>query len=91
MIIHVTLRAVADISAQVEWLHLHSPQAGEAASFRVLKTIELLKHFPDLGQPLGSNLREKAVGYGRDGFIIRYLRNVDSIVILRIFHARQDR
>jgi plasmid stabilization system protein ParE len=32
-----------------------------------------------------------AVQFGRDGFVIRYRRSGQTLIVLRIFHSRQNR
>ena len=84
-------RAELDFQAQVKWLHLHSPEAGRAASIRIVEVIDLLSDFPDIGISVRGSIREKHVQFGRDGFVIRYRRTSRQVTILRIFHSRQDR
>ncbi|MGQ2992272.1 MAG: type II toxin-antitoxin system RelE/ParE family toxin [Brevundimonas sp.] len=84
-------RAELDFEAQVKWLQLHSPEAGRAASIRIVEVIDLLSDFPDIGLSVRGTIREKHVQFGRDGFVIRYRRTSRQVTILRIFHSRQDR
>ena len=84
-------RAELDFEAQVRWLQLHSPVAGRAAALRIVQTIDLLADFPDLGMVVRGKVREKAVQFGRDGFVIRYRRLGQTLIVLRIFHSRQNR
>jgi len=84
-------RAELDFETQVRWLFLQSPSAGGAAALRIVKTINLLSEFPDLGVAVRRDIREKHVQFGRDGFVIQYRRAPDRLTILRIYHGRQDR
>lgn len=84
-------RAELDFETRVKWLHLHSPEAGRAASVRIVEVIDLLSDFPDLGISTNGTIREKHVQFGRDGFVIRYRRTDRSVTVLRIFHSRQER
>ena len=86
----ISAQAQRDFAAQVRWLHEHSPQAGRRAAMRIVEVLDLLAEFPDLGREVGANLRDKQVQFGRDGFVIRYRRTIDQVVVLRIFHGRQD-
>lgn len=84
-------RAELDFETQVRWLAAHSPSAGRAAALKIVETIDLLVEFPDIGLAVHGGCREKQVQFGRDEFVIRYRRTGDAVIILRIFHGRQDR
>jgi len=51
-----------------------------------------LREFPKRGHayPL-PGLREWPVRFGHSGYIVRYLVERDTVTILRIFHALEDR
>lgn len=91
MKISLSQQAYLDFEAQVRWLAEHSPSAGRQAAIRILEMIDLLADFPDLGMAVSANVREKPVQFGRDGFVIRYRRIDDAVLVMRIFHGRQDR
>lgn len=84
-------KAELDFAAQVRWLNQHSPAAGRSAALRIVEVIDLLSDFPDMGTVVGSEMREKTVQFGRDGFVIRYRRSGQTLTVLRIFHSRQNR
>ena len=91
MIVIISDRAERDFATQIQWLHDRSPKAGERAARRILDVIDLLEQFPDLGERLRGTIREKHVKFGKDGFVIRYRRGETTIIVMRIFHSRQDR
>ncbi|MFC7380141.1 type II toxin-antitoxin system RelE/ParE family toxin [Brevundimonas sp. GCM10030266] len=84
-------RAELDFETQVRWLAAHSPSAGRAAALRIVSAFDLLADFPDIGIRIRGDLREKQVQFGRDGFVIRYRRMRDTVIVLRILHGRQNR
>lgn len=77
--------------AQLAWLDQHSVVAGKKAARRILETITLLSLFPELGIKVAKHIREKPVGFGRDGFVIQYARKPDRLTVLRVLHSRQNR
>lgn len=77
--------------AQIDWLFDRSPTAAERAALNLFDAIDLLADFPRMGVTADGVIREKHVRFGRDGFVIRYRPESDAIVVLRIFHGRQDR
>ena len=84
-------RAELDFEAQVAWLKLHSPAAGRKAAVRIVDMIDLLADFPQLGSVVQGQVRDKQFQFGRDGFVVRYRLTEDALIVLRIFHSRQDR
>lgn len=84
-------RAHRDFDALVGWLRLHSPEAGRKAALRIVETIDLLSDFPELGQAVTGQLRDKQIQFGRDGFVVRYRLEPGTVTVLRIFHGRQSR
>lgn len=84
-------RAELDFEAQVKWLRQHSPDTGRRAADSIVRTLDLLTDFPEIGPAVSRGLREKHVEFGRDGFVIRYRVHQDHVRIMRILHGRQDR
>lgn len=91
MTVIVSDRAQRDFATQIRWLNENSPQAGKRAASRILHLLDLLEEFPNLGVELTRTLREKHIRFGRDGFVVRYSRRADDIIVHRIFHTRQLR
>lgn len=84
-------RAELDIEIQLNWLAAHSPSAGRAASVALLAAFDLLAEFPDSAPRITGDIREKAVRFGRDGFLIKYRRGANRLYVLRVRHGRQNR
>ena len=58
------------------------------------KAIRSLEVFPERGRPSHSpGIRELIVPFGRSGYLLRYvhLAETDEAVILRVWHAREER
>jgi hypothetical protein len=56
--------------------------------------VRSLDIFPERGRPSGApNVRELIVPFGRAGYVLRYAywRQVDEVVVLRIWHSREAR
>ncbi|MBS3957863.1 MAG: type II toxin-antitoxin system RelE/ParE family toxin [Xanthomonadaceae bacterium] len=70
----------------------HDPVAASRIASDLRERIAYLKTFPDMGHavpeaPESLPLREFAFG----DFVVRYLRLEASLVILRVWHHREDR
>lgn len=84
-------RAELDFEAQVQWLKEHSPDVGRRAATQIVETLNLLSDFPRLGVAVGRGVREKHIQFDRDGFVLRYRINGQTLRVLRILHGRQAR
>lgn len=92
MKVRLTAPARADLLAHSEWLLERSSKAADDAVETILAVLDLLADFPQLGtQRDDDGTREKPVRFGRHGYIIRYEVEADVVVVLRVFHSRQDR
>lgn len=91
MILRLSRQAQRDLEAQIDWLAEHSPKAARKALARILSVLDLLQDHPHLGVQTAQGWREKAVDFGRDGYVICYVVRAEDIFVLRVFHGRQDR
>lgn len=91
MKVKLTLVAQRDLSSQISWLNEHSPAAGRRAATSIAKSLDLLRHFPDLGTEIQAKVREEYVRFGQYGYVIEYERHATMIVVRRIYHGAQDR
>jgi len=59
---------------------------------RLEQRVERLKRFPFMGRKLKQGgLRETVVPYGRSRYVIRYLVMDDAVIIVRIWHGKENR
>lgn len=78
-------------------LHAFLDKVDPNAAIRAVETlyasISDLKNHPALGRPydVPRNVREIVVKYKKTAYIIRYQTSDDVVLILRIWHAREDR
>jgi toxin ParE1/3/4 len=76
----------------VDFLADRNPRAATEAAKSISDAILSLSEFAERGHPgKREGFRELVVRYGRDGYVIRY-RVLDlSVVVLRIYHGKQNR
>lgn len=91
MKLRLSLRAERDLKCQIDWLARRSPNAARRALDRILRVFDLLADNPHLGVETDRGWREKAVDFGRDGYVICYVARRDDVFVVRFFHSRQDR
>jgi len=72
-----------------EFIAENNPQAAERVSLRLRQSIGKLVLYPDIGRsvPDCENVRELIAG----NYVVRYLREEDTIFVLRIWHGKEFR
>ena len=94
MKIALSPRAKKDLERLRIFLAETNVTASERAVARLLAAIQSLRDFPGRGRPIAqTGLRELIVPFGKAGYVVRYYHSAryDGIVILRIWHSREDR
>ena len=84
--------AVRDLSRLKEFIFLSDPPAARRVITLLLKRLELLITFPEIGFPVSkapkpNSVRDLFVGQ----YVVRYLISNNLITILRIWHEKEDR
>lgn len=84
--------ATHDIQRLRDFIEPHNRDAAQRAALHLKQAaITLLAH-PGIGKQLeGRQDRELYVPFGQRGYVIRYRLDATAIVILRIWHGREDR
>lgn len=91
MRVRLTSAAQRDLTAQLAWLKEKSPKAGRRAAEAIVRSLDLLGTFPDLGPSVRFEVREQDVRFSTFGFVIEYERHPQMIVVRRISHGAQLR
>lgn len=84
-----TARAMKDLVRLREFIRKKNPQAAQRASRQLIKNIESLVDHPQMGTSLSElgDFRELVA----HEYIVRYRLVLDEIVILNVWHEREDR
>lgn len=85
--------AKQDISRLHEFLADKNPQAASRMVDLLLNGAEQLIEFPEIGKPLSDELkrRELFLPFGAGAYVLRYILTSDSIVVIRVWHSREQR
>ena len=83
-------RAERDLSDLVNWLVEWSPSAAERALELFFSRVDRLVDFPASAPEVENGKRELFVEFGRDGFVVRYRIDQETIFVERVFHGLQD-
>jgi len=84
--------AVEDLGRLREFIEIHNPIAVHQISVKLIEGITTLVDNPRIGHPVPKapdpeKIRDLIIG----DYIVRYILHKNSIVILRIWHHREDR
>ena len=86
-------RAKADIQRLFDFLVDLNPEAAE----RVVRLIQTgaarLRETPEIGRPMQDETgrRELLLPFGVSAYVLRYRLSGDDVVIIRVWHGREDR
>ncbi|MDR3554170.1 MAG: type II toxin-antitoxin system RelE/ParE family toxin [Syntrophobacteraceae bacterium] len=81
-----------DILRLRRFIEPDNPEAARRAAERLKKATNLLLVHPGVGKRLeGRQDRELFVPFGKHGYIIRYRLDGEAVVILRVWHALEDK
>jgi toxin ParE1/3/4 len=89
MKLQFSISAVQDLVRLREFIAQNNPQAAERVSLRLRQAIGKLVLYPDIGRPVPEleNVRELIAG----NYVVRYLRESDTIFVLRVWHGKEFR
>jgi plasmid stabilization system protein ParE len=87
----IETRAERDLDELVDWLSELSPRAAERMLEMFFASVDRLLDFPASAPEIGGGKRELTVSFGRDGFIVRYSVDDETIYVERVYHGLQDR
>jgi plasmid stabilization system protein ParE len=87
--------AVADLDRLRDFIRVHNPDAAERAAKKILESIRKLSTHPLIGRPVADidhpKLRDLFIQFGQTGYCLRYSVADDAIIIVRIWHSRENR
>jgi len=86
-------RALEDISRLHDFLFEKNEEAAAKAARVILRGSSLLEESPRLGRPMadGTGRRELFIPFGAGFYVLRYFLTNDIVIIVRVWHGREDR
>ena len=83
--------ATRDLLRLEAFLREKSPSAAAKAVSEIRARLQLLEQFADAGRPVPSLLgyREMMIDFGNGGYVVRYKRQGDAVVIVGLRHMRE--
>ena len=85
--------ALNDLTRLREFIQPHNPKASANAAKRIIAAANLLLDHPHLGHPISDlpEFNELPIPFGKRGYVMRYRIAAGKIIILRVWHTREDR
>jgi plasmid stabilization system protein ParE len=84
--------ALADLEGHFDFLNEKSPKAASRASRTILNAAASLANFPERGMPItGTQQRKLRIAFGKDGYVLYYRVDEQSVFVLRLHHGRENR
>ncbi len=87
--------ALQDTARIREFLRKENPLVIKKASQRILSAIDILTKNPEAGMPSSDEdceaFRDLYAPFGRGGYTIRYRFKQQTIIIVRVWHSREER
>ena len=85
--------ALDELTRLREFIRPNNPKAAANAARCIIDATNLLLDHPHLGHPIADlpEFNELFIAFGQYGYVIRYRIINEKIVILRVWHTREDR
>ena len=87
--------ALQDMARLRQLLKKENPSVVKKASQRILSAVNLLIKSPEVGMPSPDEdcevFRDLYAPFGRGGYTIRYRIKQQTILIVRVWHSREER
>jgi plasmid stabilization system protein ParE len=85
--------AQTDVRRLYDFLLAEAPSAAERAIRAIPLGAGKVLEFPRIGRPMEDETerRELFIPFGTGAYVLRYRIHADAIVIVRVWHSRQER
>jgi len=87
--------ALHDVARLRDFIRVHNPAAAQRAAKRIREGARKLQAHPMLGRPVldieRPPLRDMFIPFGQAGYWLRYAVLEDAILIVKIWHGRENR
>ena len=87
--------AAKDVAILRAFIKKENPKAANKAGRRILDAVKILIKNPEAGMPSPDEdcdeFRDLYAPFGKGGYTVRYRIKQQSIIIVRVWHSREDR
>ena len=90
--IRLAPRARRDLGRLADFLSPKGPAAEAKAKAVIWRGVRTLEDFPERGSwNSAAGARELQVRFGRNGYVVMYVLEGDTVIVVRIFHSLEER
>jgi plasmid stabilization system protein ParE len=89
--VRFTRDAVGDRERLEQFLAEQNPSAAERAMDVIADAVGQLSAYPRSGVDLGNGFYRLVVRFGTAGYELRYRLDDGDVIVVRVFHTREDR
>ena len=88
-----TQNATDDLNRHYDFIKLNNPEAAARAVQAIVSSAESLQENPRRGSIVDeiAGLRKFLVPFGKYGYMIHYVILENDVIILRVYHGRENR
>jgi plasmid stabilization system protein ParE len=83
--------ATQDIARLRNFLEPKNPLAAQKVARCILDGAKLLQKHPEAGSPMDDGRRELFLPFANSAYVLRYCLDGDDLVIIRVWHGREQR
>ena len=85
--------ALDDVRRLYDFLLDRDPAAAGRAARAIRDGADRLRDSPEIGRPLADRTgrRELVIPFGAGAYVLRYRIHDDTVVLIRVWHGREDR
>jgi len=85
--------AIADIQRLRQFIQPHNPTAARRAAQRIKEAAKRLQEHPASGRPVKGlpEVRDLLIPFGSGNYVLRYRLVGPLVVIVHVWHSREDR
>jgi plasmid stabilization system protein ParE len=88
-------KAQDDLVRIRDFIRVHNPDAANRAAKKIFETTARLLDHNSLGRPVldiqNHDFRDLFIPFGKSGYWLRYILRQDEIIIVQLWHSRENR
>lgn len=81
-----------DFDRFFDYIAQHDPDTAPQRIGAIVDAIQILRHSPQIGRPVGGGMRELVIGRGARGYVAlyQYVEELDTVFVLAVRSQREE-
>ena len=81
-----------DFDRFFDYIAQHDPDTAPQRKVAIVDAIQILRHSPQIGRPVGGGMRELVIGRGARGYVAlyQYVEELDTVFVLAVRSQREE-